>query len=339
MIQERFWGSTYIADDESKRIMPLLCAAVDNQRMQQDYTIPYSYWTDKNGWLYIKWNVTNLENKPVIRYRFDESGKLIAEAISEKLTHAELLRGKGNNAPVVLITGDTHRDFKRIVRFCECFPTTKDDVMIILGDAGINYYSDIRDEQVKERLAALPITLFCIYGNHEVRPEAVGSYRTTNWHGGEAYIEDRFHNLIFAKDGEMYDIAGKKTLVIGGAYSVDKWYRLKNHYHWFEDEQPSPKIKAHVEETLNRNNWKVDVVLSHTTPYQYRPTDLFIPMIDQSTVDSSTEKWLRDIEERLDYNRWYAGHFHCDRKTDKMQIMYRNVELFCCDRELDFSME
>lgn len=265
--------------------------------------------------------------------------KLITEAIPEKYTRAELLRGKGNNDPVVLITGDTHGCLGRINRFCECFPTTKDDVMIILGDVGINYYSDCRDAVIKDILSELPITLFCIHGNHELRPEKVGLYRTAIWNGGEVYIEKMYPNLIFAKDGEVYDIAGRKTIVIGGAYSIDKWYRLRHGYHWFEDEQPSPEIKAHVEETLARNQWKVDVVLSHTTPYQYRPTDLFAPGFDQSTVDSSTEKWLRDIEERLEYKKWYAGHFHCDRKTDKLQIMYRNVELFCCDRGLDFSME
>ena len=98
-------------------------------------------------------------------------------------SHAQLLRGKENNVPVVLITGDTHRSFNRIVRFCECFPTTKDDIMIILGDVGVNYYSDSRDERIKERLTGLPITLFCIHGNHEMRPEAVGSYRTSIRHG------------------------------------------------------------------------------------------------------------------------------------------------------------
>ena len=40
-------------------------------------------------------------------------------------------------------------------------------------------------------------------------------------------------------DGEIYDIDDKKVMVIGGAYSVDKWYRLKMNYKWFEDEQIS----------------------------------------------------------------------------------------------------
>jgi len=39
--------------------------------------------------------------------------------------------------------------------------------MIILGDAGINYYLYERDYELKEQLAQLPITLFCVHGNHE----------------------------------------------------------------------------------------------------------------------------------------------------------------------------
>lgn len=48
-----------------------------------------------------------------------------------------------------------------------------------------------------------------------------------------------YPNLIFEKDGEFYDIYKKKVMVIGGAYSVDKWYRLKMNYKWLEDEQIS----------------------------------------------------------------------------------------------------
>lgn len=57
------------------------------------------------------------------------------------------------------ITGDTHGDFSRIAEFCESNETDRDDVMIILGDAGINYYLDGRDRDLKNDLADLPITL------------------------------------------------------------------------------------------------------------------------------------------------------------------------------------
>ena len=65
------------------------------------------------------------------------------------------------------LTGDTHGNFNRIMYFCQRMSTTEDDVLVILGDAGINYYLGEKDRALKEVLSRLPITLFCVYGNHE----------------------------------------------------------------------------------------------------------------------------------------------------------------------------
>ena len=45
--------------------------------------------------------------------------------------------------------------------------------------------------------------------------------------------------------------------------------------------------------------WKVDIVLTHTTPLKYEPVETFLPGIEQSNVDKSTEEWLDTIEDRL----------------------------------------
>lgn len=45
------------------------------------------------------------------------------------------------------LTGDTHRNFDRIELFYKQNNTTVDDVMIILGDAGINYYLNWSDHE------------------------------------------------------------------------------------------------------------------------------------------------------------------------------------------------
>ena len=229
---------------------------------------------------------------------------------------------------MIYITGDTHGDMSRIVRFCERMETSKEDIMIILGDVGLNYYGDSRDRRNKERDSNLPITLFCIHGNHERRPATIAGYELHEWHGGKVWVEDAYSNIFFAMDGEIYDIADMKTIVIGGAYSVDKFYRLNRGYNWFEDEQPSDEIKAYVEKKLSNNNRNVDVVLSHTVPYDYRPVDLFLPMIDQSTVDESTELWLGELEKKLDYKWWYAGHYHTSRIRNRVQIMFEDIEEF-----------
>ncbi len=250
----------------------------------------------------------------------------------------ERLRDGMPDKPTTLITGDTHRRFDRLQHFVKKFGVVEGDVMIILGDAGINYYGGYIDDPVKYSLSKLGLKLFCIHGNHEMRPEATGRYKETEWNGGIVYCEEKHPHLIFAKDGEIYDIDGHKTLVIGGAYSVDKYYRLALGEKWFADEQPPDETKEYVERRLDKCGWNVDAVLSHTVPYKYRPTDLFISGIDQTTVDTGTEKWLGYIEERLVYKKWYAGHFHCDRNIDNLSIMYGKVGRFMSDADLRFSM-
>lgn len=98
---------------------------------------------------------------------------------------------------MIYITGDTHRNFKRVRDFCEKNNTSKEDILIILGDVGINYYLDESDLLLKEELQELPITLFCIRGNHEARPENINTYITSSFWDGEVYIEPNFPNLKY----------------------------------------------------------------------------------------------------------------------------------------------
>lgn len=225
---------------------------------------------------------------------------------------------------MVYITGDTHRDFKRVVAFCDTAQSTKDDVLIILGDAGINYFGKAKDYWFKHELSKLPITLFCIHGNHEQRPESIFKYKEVEWNGGTVYAEPEFPSLLFAKDGEIYELAGKKCVAIGGAYSVDKPVRLANNWGWWADEQPSAKIKQRVEQHLDSVTWNVDIVLSHTCPVKYIPREVFLPDIDQSGVDNATEEWLDNIENRLKYDRWYCGHYHTNKSVDKLRFLFED---------------
>ena len=226
------------------------------------------------------------------------------------------------------ITGDTHGDFSRIEHFCNMAQPTLDDVMIILGDAGFNYYGGYRDQFHKKRMSEMPITIFSIHGNHERRPQTIESYHISEWHGGKVYIEDEYPNLLFAVDGEIYDFDGIQAAVIGGAYSVDKFYRLERGWNWWEDEQPSAEIKAAVEAALEKRRWKVDVVLSHTVPLKYEPVEVFLPMIDQSSVDKSTEIWLDRIENKLAYKHWYAGHYHTEKNIDRLTLLFESIRQF-----------
>ena len=226
---------------------------------------------------------------------------------------------------MVYLTGDIHGDPERVVQFCLSMKPRRTDTIILLGDVAANYTGGQRDEWVKQTLEKLKIYILCIHGNHEMRPSTIESYKLKEWCGGMVWYEEAYPHLLFAKDGEIYTIEGKSYLAIGGAYSVDKSYRLERNYGWWADEQPSEEIKHFVESQIDKIK-RVDYVLSHTCPFKYEPREAFLNFIDQSTVDDSTERWLDKIEETLEYKLWFCGHWHIDKRIDKMHFLFKSFE-------------
>lgn len=225
---------------------------------------------------------------------------------------------------MVYFTGDIHGSPFKLQVFCRYMELTEKDTIVILGDVGANYYGGKRDKQFKEQIAKLAPTIFCIHGNHEQRPANIPSYKAKEWNDGPVWYEEEYPNLLFARDGNIYVIDGVRYLVIGGAFSVDKNYRLSRGYGWWADEQPSEEIKARVGRRVANSG--LDVILSHTCPFKYEPREAFLPGIDQSEVDSSTEEWLDTIEESVDYKAWFCGHWYIDKRIDKMHFLYDEFE-------------
>ena len=60
--------------------------------------------------------------------------------------------------------------------------------------------------------------------------------------------------------------------------------------------------------------------------FKYEPTEMFIQGIDQSSVDDSTEHWLDRIEEAIKYKAWFCGHWHVNKRIDKMHFLFHSVE-------------
>lgn len=229
---------------------------------------------------------------------------------------------------MIYITGDTHGEYQRIYDFCIKNKTTKKDIMIILGDSGINYFLNERDYLLKKCLNDFPITFFCIHGNHEERPENIEGYIKKDFMEGEVFYEKHFPNILFGIDGEVYNFNNQKTLVIGGAYSIDKIYRLMHGYNWYASEQPSIETKEKVLNKLKSLDHKIDIILSHTCPYKYLPYEVFLSGVNQENVDHKTEEFLSEIEEHNKYQKWYCGHFHTDKVVDKIRFMFNDIDEF-----------
>ena len=241
------------------------------------------------------------------------------------------------------ITGDKHRHFDQVKEFCHKMNTRPKDVLIILGDAGFNYYDDKRDDELKKEISSLNITLFCVHGNKEKRPQNVGTYGIRSFCGGKVYYEPKYPNIYFAIDGQIYIFEGKKYMVVGGAHSVDKVRCLEDGTPFWYDEMPDNTVKKTVEERLQKENNQIYGMLTHTCPIDYLPTEMFMSTRQTADlkrrkiskkkakkafrpdVDRSTEQWLGDLEKKLNYKIWFCGHYHIDKEIDKIQMMYREI--------------
>lgn len=229
-----------------------------------------------------------------------------------------------------LVTGDTHgRNCDRLRHIKENMPeyAPEETAVIILGDVGFLYYLDSSDRRNKKSASQYGYTIYCVHGNHEARPgEKRGMHLIHDEAvGGPVWIEDEFPLIRYFCDWGHYNIAGRKTLVIGGAYSVDKWYRLQNGWRWFEDEQ----LKEFEMDACLRNavDYDFDLILSHTCPLSFQPTDLFLNFIDQSTVDNSMEVWMEEVQKRVRWKHWLFGHYHQDRiELPHVEQFYTEVE-------------
>ena len=60
---------------------------------------------------------------------------------------------------MVLYTGDIHGHPNNIIKICKRFNLTRDDIIVILGDVGANYYGGKRDSELKVELAKLKPTI------------------------------------------------------------------------------------------------------------------------------------------------------------------------------------
>ena len=245
-----------------------------------------------------------------------------------------------------LVLGDIHGSFKRIRDFYKTRPELDktENILILLGDVGANFFFNYRDENFKEDLGRYPFTYFCIRGNHEERPSNI--FNIDEWHmevfdGGPVYVENKYPYIKYAVDYPSFYMLNDKwgTLTFPGAFSVDKEYRLKNGWSWFKNEMLTEDEMKHGKELVDEMMKKYrgcDIVLSHTCPTIYEPTDLFISGLDQSKVDKTMERYLNGVEYELNYKLYLWGHYHQTRiypkVEDKQCVMLFDDYVFDLDK-------
>lgn len=224
---------------------------------------------------------------------------------------------------MIYITGDMHGNIEQIKHVMNKVNCKLNNVIIQLGDSGFNYYLNKKDEQLKDFVYNYDINWFIIRGNHDCNPVYNKDIEEREQYGNIGYVEKKYPNIFYAENGKVYNIQGNSFLVLGGAYSVDKWYRIDHGYKWFIDEQMN---EEEIQNFWKDNISEVDTILSHTCPYSCMPRHLFLSQIDQSTVDNNMEHFLEEVKNKIQYKNWFFGHFHANEEIEEnMYMLYDGV--------------
>lgn len=219
----------------------------------------------------------------------------------------------------VFVTGDTHQSIDISKLNMENFPEqknlTKGDYVIICGDFGMVWSNSEEELWWRNWLKERSFTTLFVDGNHE-NFDLLNSYPVKTWSGGKVhFISD---SIIHLMRGQVFTINGLKFFTMGGATSIDKEYRVEGKT-WWKEEEPSQKEVDEALNNLEKNNFKVDYVLTHTTS---RRLMMEMGYIKENNILSSFFEFL---EKEIDYKHWYFGHFHDDIELMKHTLLYNKV--------------
>lgn len=223
---------------------------------------------------------------------------------------------------LIYITGDTHRDLnsnklysKNLPHYTNC---TKDDYLIVAGDFGYVWDNSEKELNLRDVLNSKKFTTLFVDGNHE-NFDLLATFPIITKFGGKVRQIDT--SIFQLMRGEVYLIAGKTIFTFGGASSVDKERRRVN-VDWWGAELPTYEEIENAFINLEKIDYKVDIVVTHTAPSSLVDTTLgFKSKYDLDICNHLFE----ELRTKLIYGKWYYGHFHTDKVIGKDIAIYNNV--------------
>ncbi len=225
---------------------------------------------------------------------------------------------------MIYVCGDIHGSNDISKLNVQNWPAQKNmnesDILIILGDFGLFWDADqSKDEKYwLEWLLNKPCQIAFVDGNHE-NFDVIDKFPISEMYDGKVqavYTNEKGKSVYRLCRGEIFNICDKKIFVMGGATSTDKAHR-KEFLSWWKQENPSYAEIDNAFENLQKHNFQVDFVLTHTVPSKIHT------MINKDFSFLANEKCscrdlLQSIYDKIQFKGWHFGHYHLDNKEDPM---------------------
>lgn len=235
----------------------------------------------------------------------------------------------------LFLTGDKHADIDQYDLYNAQFPEgqncDKSDHLIVAGDLGIGW--------LQESYFTKKYSIDFIDGNHE-NFELLESYPIIQRYNNPVHevlfegcmklnddfsiANPQYSPLIHLQRGYVYELCGKRIFAFGGAYSTDKDQRKEN-ISWWSRELPSTSEYYRAYDELEKVDWQVDYVITHTTP---RSNVLsYFGINTMFNEDKQLREFLHEIYQKLSFTWWFVGHYHQDHifYSDKLAFLYHNI--------------
>lgn len=123
--------------------------------------------------------------------------------------------------------------------------------------------------------------------------------------------------------GQIFIIENLKFFTFGGAKSSDIEYREEG-VSWWKEEMPTQKEYDEGSQNLEKNDWIVDYIITHTCPAEIQK--ILIERFDKNLEYTELNQYLSEINAKTKFKHWYFGHNHIDENlTSKHTILYNNI--------------
>ncbi len=247
---------------------------------------------------------------------------------------------------MLYITGDTHNttDMSNLasknMKIC-CMEQQAEfktiSAAIVLGDFGLPWSdcpvdengihpTDRTDRYLLKWYNQKPFKILAVMGNHE-NYDMIEKLPAVEMFGGTVLKVSS--NIFYLKRGEAYNIEEKNFLVLGGAKSEDKAFRVP-HESWWVEEEWTETEKTHCLDVIRSCSGSFDYVLSHTgssagiacADSYYLNEENLLELKADPTVSFNDQ-----IDSTISYKKWFFGHWHSDwgyenYKTGKYVPLY-----------------
>lgn len=131
--------------------------------------------------------------------------------------------------------------------------------------------------------------------------------------------------IILAGDTHgLVDLDKITNFTFGGGNSIDKHLRQLG-LSWWPEEMPSNYEYDEGLNNLEKVDWKVDYVLTHTCP-EYIANQLVTYIYPG---EETLQRYLNVIAEDLEFEEWYFGHWHMDESVENFRCLYNDIVELC----------